>query len=550
MITNKNIFLFVALIFFSAAHAIDAPNIPISGKVIICGQGQCDDFFEKIRSGMQDGASEEDKAYLTQAKTIKKLCLGSHNNKISQLPPEIGILEDLEELDLSFNNLTGLPTKIGLLTNLKTLNLHWNKLETLPSEIGNLKKLTDLDVGGNENLVFPKEMKNLLQLEKLNISEIFSIYHMAPFRKLPKFVCKLFNLKKLRCESNKLKCIPPEIANLQSLKELDIHSCSLTSIPPEIWKLKKLKSLHLGHNKLTSIPAPAEKHENLTSLNLCSNQLTSLPDEIDYLINLRELNVSNNKLTFLPHTIGSLTNLQELYAGDNKLTCLPASIENLENLTCINVTSNKLTSLHRCVGNLKRLRRASVYFNHLQTLPRKLRAVSSTDTMNKNQYKYQPTNNFESKYYEIPDNLPMPKPNEHGILFLDHPASAQLFLTTLTHREKFRQRMQKKITAIRCVEFLEGITPPEIQHFECCDDLLGTRKMYSIKCTSEEQAIVFQIGLALSKKYRQKMVPLQILDLSGLDLHELSPAIAHLPNLERIFLQDNQFYRLPEEIGS
>ena len=42
------------------------------------------------------------------------------------VPAEIGQLQKLETLDLSYNQLTGLPNELGNLKNLKTLNLAGN----------------------------------------------------------------------------------------------------------------------------------------------------------------------------------------------------------------------------------------------------------------------------------------------------------------------------------------------------------------------------------------------------------------------------------------
>ncbi|HYO49449.1 MAG TPA: COR domain-containing protein, partial [Chloroflexia bacterium] len=76
-------------------------------------------------------------------------------NQLTQLPPEIGRLTNLQTLNLEGNQLTQLPPEIGRLTNLQTLNLKGNQLTQLPPEIGRLTNLQDLDLNENPKLLSP-----------------------------------------------------------------------------------------------------------------------------------------------------------------------------------------------------------------------------------------------------------------------------------------------------------------------------------------------------------------------------------------------------------
>ncbi|MCP4344129.1 MAG: TIR domain-containing protein, partial [Desulfobacterales bacterium] len=57
------------------------------------------------------------------------------NNQLSQLPPEIGELKNLQSLTLRNNQLSQLPPEIGELKNLQSLTLSSNQLSQLPSDI-------------------------------------------------------------------------------------------------------------------------------------------------------------------------------------------------------------------------------------------------------------------------------------------------------------------------------------------------------------------------------------------------------------------------------
>ena len=71
-------------------------------------------------------------------------------NRISSIEDDaFDGLENLIELDLSYNELHYLPTSIGKLTKLKRLNISGNKITTLPMEFENLTSLEFLGVESN-----------------------------------------------------------------------------------------------------------------------------------------------------------------------------------------------------------------------------------------------------------------------------------------------------------------------------------------------------------------------------------------------------------------
>jgi len=86
-------------------------------------------------------------------------------NNIRSLPPEIGWLEDLEELELRANRLTEIPSEIGNLSNLQVLNLAYNDLASLPPEIEKLKALDRLIITRYELNKMPAETRQIEALE-------------------------------------------------------------------------------------------------------------------------------------------------------------------------------------------------------------------------------------------------------------------------------------------------------------------------------------------------------------------------------------------------
>lgn len=76
-------------------------------------------------------------------------------------------------LDVHFNELQGLPRSIGMLTNLEYLNLssNFSDLTELPDTFGDLTNLQELDLSNNQIRELPLTFRRLKNLYKLNLEE-------------------------------------------------------------------------------------------------------------------------------------------------------------------------------------------------------------------------------------------------------------------------------------------------------------------------------------------------------------------------------------------
>jgi len=101
--------------------------------------------------------------------TVRRLYLTE--NKLTNLPAEIGTLTFLEELHLRGNQLTRLPPEIGRLKNLVRLDLKDNQLATIPASIRGMKNLNLLRLQNNNLRWLPPEIGSLGLLKKLNVRE-------------------------------------------------------------------------------------------------------------------------------------------------------------------------------------------------------------------------------------------------------------------------------------------------------------------------------------------------------------------------------------------
>lgn len=96
------------------------------------------------------------------------------------LPPEIGSLKKLVELDLSFNKLKNLPDDISELDALKSLRAAHNRLVDLPPGIPSLKSLEKLDLSGNK-----LSLSAQLKLASMQSLQCLSIQYTTKIHRFP-----------------------------------------------------------------------------------------------------------------------------------------------------------------------------------------------------------------------------------------------------------------------------------------------------------------------------------------------------------------------------
>ena len=301
-------------------------------------------------------------AKIQQAKEDKRTRLNLSEQKITELPPEIGQLITLQELNLSFNQLKSLPPEIGQLHSLKELDLKFNKFSSLPSEIGQLSALQELKLSFNQLNNLPPEIGQLLNLQWLYLGN-------NQLNNLPSEIGQLYALRSLELNNNQLSNLPPEIGQLYALQGLELNNNQLNNLPPEIGQLCALRELDLGRNKLNNLLSEIGQLHTLQRLHLGNNQLNNLPPEIGQLNALLWLHLGNNQLNNLPPEIGRLRALQRLYLYDNKLSGLPTEIGQLNSLQWLQLGHNQLNNLPPEIGQLNALQLLDLERNKLSSFP-------------------------------------------------------------------------------------------------------------------------------------------------------------------------------------
>jgi len=270
----------------------------------------------------------------------------SNNNLNGNIPPELGIMDNLSDLRLFGNPLSGsIPSELGDLGNLIMLGLTDNQLSGgIPPELGNLNNLRYLFLYINQlNGSIPPELGNLSNLNRVNLSSNqFS-------GSIPPELGNLSNLTELQLSGTQLTGnIPLELGSLTNLTDLILYNNQLSgSIPPEITNLSNLDFLQLSKNQLSGslpVPAPGEL-ANLTRLWIRENQLTgSIPPEFENLTNLESLQLNDNQLSGnISSQLSTLMNLSTIWLPNNQLSgSIPGEFGNLPNLTSLILSDNQL----------------------------------------------------------------------------------------------------------------------------------------------------------------------------------------------------------------
>ncbi|XP_061211188.1 leucine-rich repeat and calponin homology domain-containing protein 4 [Neopsephotus bourkii] len=130
--------------------------------------------------------------------------LNASNNRLAQLPDNIGAMGALRQLDVSSNALRALPPGLGQLRALRDLNLRRNLLTVLPMELSGLP-LVHLDFSCNRIVAIPRCYRRLRHLQSI-------LTEHNPLQSPPAQIClkgKVHIFKYLETEAAATRAPPP-----------------------------------------------------------------------------------------------------------------------------------------------------------------------------------------------------------------------------------------------------------------------------------------------------------------------------------------------------
>ena len=188
---------------------------------------------------------------------------------------DVGVLWDLIGVNDTLNGYN--PMEIGNIQigsptwvegELIYLNLSNHNLTNLPDNIGNLNNLKELDLKNNSIIILPDNITSLNSLLILRL-------HNNLLSELPDDIGDLINLEELYLSGNQLTSIPESIGSLQNIQKLFISDNQLTSLPSTICNLPADCNIQLNNNCIAEtydcIPDPGDQNE-CSSMNLINAQ--------------------------------------------------------------------------------------------------------------------------------------------------------------------------------------------------------------------------------------------------------------------------------------
>ena len=423
---------------------------------------------------------------------------------ISVVPPSIGTLSELIQLDLTGNAIESLPDEFGNLTKLQQLRLQGNRLSSVPTSFGSLDSLVRLDLSDNNFSVFPVPL------------------------------CGCATLYELRLSNNTLTTLPPEIGNLSKLSRLYLDNNTIESLPPEMGLLSCLTFLELGNNALEL-----------------------LPDEFCDMIRLTAVHLNENRLWYLPGAIGDLGALEFLRLERNNLRELPSSLCEIGTLRVLQLEYNNLSDLPGCIVTMTATASLNVRYNYLCNLGADSKAyLSSYDAG------WESTQACSAPPPEPPASVSAAVEQDR-----QQDSGGDTGADTSAGVEQ-RTPAQIALTedSLALIELLIacGLYQVGVDEVVCGTDSggitgvdLSGRGMTDFKCPPEAGEELDNLDSLDIGNNRFDELPddvaelpeLKQLDASGNDIADVTPRIGELDSLEQCDLSDNEIDSLPPEIA-
>src|SRR5579862_9634541 len=185
---------------------------------------------------------------------------GNERMALSQIPPQISNLRNLETLIIRKTNIKDLPPELFELPNLRELYIADNHIKQLPSTIAKLKSLRRLDISFNHLKAVPLEVGRLSALEYINLegNQVENIpieILQQPAPNIVNYLKSILELETARLYEAKLLIVGQgEVGKTSLLKRLvydrtmDAHEQTTEGIDIHKWMVKSGPTTHFRVN--------------------------------------------------------------------------------------------------------------------------------------------------------------------------------------------------------------------------------------------------------------------------------------------------------------
>ncbi|MEY3442097.1 MAG: hypothetical protein RLZZ519_378 [Bacteroidota bacterium] len=218
-----------------------------------------------------------DNLELAKASPAKVVRLNLQNHNLKSIPADLCLFPNLQELDLSHNQIKSLEVGFTCPTALKRLYVNHNEITELPAKLAQLTQLQVLVAYDNPVAKIDPAIGTMRNLKELWLSGNGTIASMQPA------IWNLQGLETLRLWNFGLTQIPDAIAQMQHLTTLCFQHNQLQALNPKVCDLPALNYLNLGDNKVTRLPAEIRQCTRLGYLGIYENPFTVFPDDFSVL---------------------------------------------------------------------------------------------------------------------------------------------------------------------------------------------------------------------------------------------------------------------------
>ncbi|KAG5275615.1 hypothetical protein AALO_G00122370 [Alosa alosa] len=308
-------------------------------------------------------------------KHLSALCvLELRDNKLKALPEEVTLLEGLERLDLTNNDLTSLPCALGNLPKLKSVSLEGNPLRGIRRDLltkgtGELLKYLRSRIKDDPDGNTAEQPTTAMTLPSQAKIDVHSIK----------------TLKTLNYSEKQEALIPDDVFDAAEggpVSCVNFSKNQLTAVPPRLVELKDTVSdVNLGFNKLTSIPLEFCMLKQLNHVDLRNNFLSALPPELKDLAKLRSIILSFNRFKAFPDVLYKIPTLETILMSNNQVGAVdPIQLKMLDKLSTLDLQNNDIMQVPPELGNCTSLRALMLDGNPFRN-PRAAIVAKGTDAL-------------------------------------------------------------------------------------------------------------------------------------------------------------------------
>ena len=201
-------------------------------------------------------------------------------NLVGTLPSLDG-LPQLQQLDLSNNQLSGAIPSLDALTSLVKLDLSANQLSGAIPSLSAITPLTILNLSGNQLSGTLPSLSALIHLSLLDLS------HNQLGGPIPS-MSALVSLKTLYLSDNHLNSTIPVLSALTLLERLNLADNQLAGAFPDVGSLTHMMELNVDNNQLLGVIPTSLRYRDINLLGVSYNMLTASDIPLVQYLNQRD----------------------------------------------------------------------------------------------------------------------------------------------------------------------------------------------------------------------------------------------------------------------